>query len=117
MLRVPERKCGWPQSPLPRSGHQFSGKSPQLIVASSCPAIFYGDVLFLGVPGFGQTAMERGQRLSHAGRRPAVEKANHRNATLLRPRSKRPSRRAANKCDELQFASLLVLPPVFSTRG
>ena len=80
---------------------QIGRQRRQSIVLALRPAIFDRHILALDIAGFFQALAERGQRCGVLVRRYAAEEPDHRHRRLLRPRRKRPGRRAAEKRDEI----------------
>src|SRR5262249_31495292 len=73
----------------------------QLIVVTIGPAILDQCIAALDITGLAQALPEGGDRTGILGGRCTVEESDHRDPRLLRPRRKRPRRRAAEERDEL----------------
>src|SRR5262249_59128085 len=67
----------------------------QLIVVTIGPAILDQCIAALDITGLAQALPEGGDRTGILGGRRTVEESDHRDPRLLRPRRKRPRRRAA----------------------
>src|SRR6516165_6931387 len=80
---------------------EFCRQRWQPIVLTARKAVFNGHRLTFDKGAFCETTAERGQQVRRVLGRPAAEVPNHRHCLLLRTRNKRPSRRAANKCNEI----------------
>src|SRR5262245_47764049 len=74
------------------------GQSLDLVLR---PAILDHDILALDVAAFTNPLPEGGQITCTIGKRRTAEETDHRHRRLLRPRRERPSRRAAEQCDEV----------------
>src|SRR5262245_40714340 len=80
---------------------QISHQSRQSIVAAFRPAVFDDYVATLDIPSLVQALTECGREFRENGRRPAIEKTDHRHRRLLRARRERPRSRAADERDEI----------------
>src|SRR5262245_14274585 len=83
------------------TAYQIGCEVGQYIVLVLRPAILDHDILALDVAGFANALPECGQIACTISKRRAAEESNHRHRRLLRPRRKRPCRRAADQRDEL----------------
>src|SRR5262245_53810456 len=81
--------------------HERGRKRRQPVVLTICPAVVDHDVLTLDKASFVQSLANDGDRMRIGSGRTAAEESNHRQPTLLRPRSDRPCRQAAEQRDEL----------------
>src|SRR5262245_9832760 len=70
-------------------------ESWQPIVLAADPMVLNNSVLAFNVAGFAEAFRERCRKASGAIGRSTTDKADHRHRWLLRPRRKRPYRRAA----------------------
>ena len=72
------------------------------IKVAVCPAVFDRYILTLNIPGLFETLLERRDQMRVAGERPAVQKPDHGQRRLLRPRGERSrDTRISCQCDEL----------------
>src|SRR5262245_23714771 len=74
--------------------------SRQTIVSTFRPPVFVRDVLALDISGLAQPLKERTQTARGSVGRFAAEEPDHRHRPLLRTRTKRPCRSAAEQRDE-----------------
>jgi hypothetical protein len=96
---------------------KVGGQLGQSIVLILPPAVFDRQILALDKTSFAQPLAECGISMGGRGRRPGVEKTDHRYGRLLRPRRERPHRHcAAEQGDELA-APHCPMPPVLPTQG
>src|SRR6516165_11930303 len=80
---------------------QISGQRCHTIISALQPVVLDYHVLAFDVAGFAQPLTERGRNPRPAFGRPTVNKADHGDGRLLRPRRNRPCRRTAEKGDEI----------------
>src|SRR5262245_44433150 len=89
------------------------GQSLQMILR---PAVFNAQVSALDVAGVRQAATNRSNVLASCFERPGFEIADHRHRRLLRPRWKRPRRRAAEQRDEVAPADHSITSSAWASR-
>jgi hypothetical protein len=78
---------------------QILGQAEQPIRVPFRPAVFDNEVAALNKASFGQTAVKRCERFASAIERSRMKIADH-GKRRLRPRRKRPRRRASQPSDE-----------------